>query len=298
MEFQHVPVLLKEAIEGLNIQQGGKYIDCNLGGGGHTTKILELGGNVLGLDVDQAAIEHCNHKFEAEIKRGQLKTLRINFRNLRRAIHEVGWKEQEIDGILYDLGVSTFQIKQSGRGFSFEDQSELDMRMDHELGVRAIDLLVVLSEDELASLISDYGEEPQAKVFARAIKKFIALKRGKVTASELAEVIKNSSKYRVSRNHPATRVFQALRIAVNSELSNFEESAEIAAEVLKPGGRIAIITFHSLEDRIAKNLNKRTDLKSLFDEPLVPTEVEVEENSPSRSAKLRVYEKIDVPKKP
>ncbi len=292
MEFQHTSVLLTEAIEGLNIKKGGNYIDCNLGGGGHTAKILELGGNVLALDIDVAAIEHCEHRFHEEIHNGHLKILKTNFKDIKRAVKEIGWKESQIDGILYDLGLSTFQIKQAARGFSFEDSTELDMRMDHELGVRAIDLLVVLSEDEIASLILDYGEEPQAKLYAKAIKKLIKQRGANVKANELAEVIKNTSRYQVSRNHPATRVFQALRIAVNSELSNFETSSQDAADLLKVGGRLSIITFHSLEDKIAKNLNTRGDLKKVNKEPIVPSEVEIENNSASRSAKLRIYEKI------
>lgn len=292
MEYQHVSVLLKEAIDGLNIKKNGKYIDCNLGGGGHTAKILEHGGNVLALDVDKAAIEYCTDRFHKEIRAGQLIIKKANFKDIKQAIRGTGWKESEIDGVLYDLGLSTFQIKQSARGFSFEDQTELDMRMDHELGVRAIDLLVVLPEDELASLILDYGDEPQAKIFTKAIKKLVKQKGTWIQAKELAEVIKNASRYRDSRNHPATRVFQALRIAVNSELSNFESSAADAADILKSGGRLVIITFHSLEDKIAKDLKKRSDLKSLLKEPLVPTSDEVEKNSSSRSAKLRIYEKI------
>lgn len=292
MEYQHVSVLLREAIDGLKVQKEGKYIDCNLGGGGHTASILELGGNVLALDVDKAAIDYCTDRFAVDIQRGKLRILKTNFKDIKQAVREISWKEGDIDGVLYDLGLSTFQIKQSQRGFSFDDQTELDMRMDHELGVRAIDLLVVLPEDELASLFLDYGDEPQAKIFARAAKKLVKQSKGKITANQLAEVIKSSSRYRSSRIHPATRVFQALRIAVNSELSNFESSVQDAADLLTLGGRLSIISFHSLEDRIAKNLKNRSDLKSLLKEPIVPTEEEVEKNSSSRSSKLRIYEKI------
>ncbi len=292
MNYQHVPVLLNEAVEGLNVKNGGLYIDCNLGGGGHTAKILELGGNVLALDIDKSAIEYCTDRFSSEMRSGKLKIFKSNFKDIKRVTKEAGWKESEIDGVLYDLGLSTFQIKQSARGFSFEDQTELDMRMDQELGVRAIDLLIVLSEDELASLILDYGDEPQAKIFAKAIKKLIKQKDGKITAFQLAEVVKNSSKYRASRLHPATRVFQALRIAVNSELSSFESSVQDAADLLRTGGRLSIITFHSLEDRIAKSINDRSDLKNLLKKPIVASKEEVERNSSSRSAKLRIYEKI------
>jgi 16S rRNA (cytosine1402-N4)-methyltransferase len=292
MNYQHIPVLLNEAVEGLNVKKDGKYIDCNLGGGGHTAKILEHDGSVLALDIDKSAIEYCKDKFSSEIRSGKLKIFKSNFKDIKKVAKEARWKESEIDGILYDLGLSTFQIKQSARGFSFEDQTEIDMRMDEELGVRAIDLLIVLSEDELASIIMDYGDEPQAKIFAKAIKKLVKQKNGKVTAFELAEVIRSSSKYRVSRLHPATRVFQALRIAVNSELSNFESSVQDAADLLKTGGRLAIITFHSLEDKIAKSLKSRSDLKYMLKEPIVASQEEVERNSSSRSAKLRIYEKI------
>lgn len=292
MDYQHIPVLLNEAVEGLKVKKDGKYVDCNLGGGGHTAKILELGGNVLALDIDKSAIEYCTDRFSSEIRSGKLKIFKSNFKDIKKVAKEAGWEESEIDGILYDLGLSTFQIKQSARGFSFEDKTEIDMRMDQELGVRAIDLLVVLTEDELASIILDYGDEPQAKIFAKAIKKLVKQKNGKITAFELAEVIRNSSKYRVSRLHPATRVFQALRIAVNSELSSFESSVQDSADLLKTGGRLAIITFHSLEDKIAKNLKSRDDLRYLLNEPITASEEEVERNSSSRSAKLRIYEKI------
>lgn len=292
MEFTHVPVLLNEAVEGLKVSMGKKYIDCNLGGGGHTSEILKRGGEVLALDVDDSAIDFCKQKFAAEIKNGKLHILKINFRDIDKAAREISWKENEVFGVLYDLGVSTFQIKQSARGFSFEDEEIPDMRMDKELGVRAIDLLIVLSEGELASIIRDYGDEPQAKQFAKAIKKLVKQKGDKTTAKELAEVIKNSSRYKFSKNHPATRVFQALRIAVNSELSNFEESVHKAADLLKKGGRLSIITFHSLEDKISKDLSLRTDLNSLLKEPIVPSEEEVEANTSSRSAKLRIYEKL------
>ncbi len=293
MEFQHISVLLNEAVSGLNVRKDGKYIDCNLGCGGHTAKILELGGTVLALDVDRAAIEYCTDRFNSEIRNKKLTLLKINFKEIKRAIRSIGWKESQIDGVLYDLGLSTFQIKQSARGFSFEDKTELDMRMDHELGVRAIDLLMVLSEDEIASLILDYGDEPQAKIFAKAIKKLLKQKGLDVSAFQIAEVIKNSSRYRASRIHPATRVFQALRIAVNSEISNLESSVQDAADILKIGGRLSVRSFHSLEDRIAKGLQNRTDLKKVIRAPIVPSEEEVERNSSSRSAKLRIYEKID-----
>ena len=249
MNYKHISVLLNEAVEGLNVKKNGKYIDCNLGGGGHTAKILELGGNVLALDIDESAVEYCRDKFSSEIRSGHLKIAKANFKRIRHVAKEHGWKGSEIDGVLYDLGLSTFQIKQSAKGFSFEDRTELDMRMDSQLGVKAIDLLVVLPESDLTSIISDYGDEPQAKIFARAIKKLVKQKGREITAFQLAEVIKNSSRYRVSRLHPATRVFQALRIAVNSELSNLESSVEDAADLLKVGGRLSIITFHSLEDR-------------------------------------------------
>lgn len=285
--------MLNEAVDGLNVLKDNHYIDCNLGGGGHTREILNRGGYVLGIDVDDNAIKHCESIFKSEIESGRLTIARGNFSNLKGLISKYGWDEYKIQGVLYDLGVSTFQLKRSSKGFSFEDDAELDMRMDSKLGVKAIDLIAVLSEADLAKLIFDYGEEPQAKIFASAIKQAFRSKGQDLKAKELAGFISKSSKYSFSRNNPATRVFQALRIAVNSELMSIEMSLGQATEVIEIGGRIVIISFHSLEDKISKNLiTQRPGLKTLTKEPIAPTDDEVKLNPSSRSAKLRIYEKL------
>lgn len=293
--IKHIPVLLKESIEELNIKKGGLYIDCNLGGGGHTSAILEKGGKVIAFDVDDSMIERANEKFKKELADGSLTIVCENFANIRKVIHSMGIKDNEIDGILYDLGLSTFQIKKSGKGFSFSDQSNLDMRMDKNLSVTAQDLVMGLSEKELVMLIKRYGEDPQAKAFACAIKNYVST-TDNITPIGMAEAIKKASKYKESRIHPATRVFQALRIAVNSELENLELSLHDAALLLKPNGRIAVISFHSLEDEIVKDLaglhqNKSFEMMPLYENPIEPTFDEVNFNNASRSGKLSVFEK-------
>jgi len=284
--MEHFSVLKKEAIEALNIQKGSWYIDCNLGMGGHTSLILERGGCVIGIDADEDAIEHCRTRFSKEIENGTLKLVRTNFSK----INEISSTEP-IAGILYDLGLNIGQLKESKRGFSIADETELDMRIDKDLGVKAWDLINALNEDQLSRLIFEYGEDPQAKSFARAIK--IALKDGKIkTSADLADVIKKASRYPVSKIHPATRTFQALRIAVNSEFDSLRESLIRAIPLLVPGGRLVIISFHSLEDEIAKKLAESPNLNSLTKKPIVPSDEEINLNPPSRSAKLRIYEKI------
>ncbi len=290
MDEYHIPVLLNEAIEALRIKQNEKYIDCNLGGGGHTEEILKKGGLVLGLDVDENAVKFCEKRFVDELKSGRLQISKQNFANITEAAEEIGWKKGEIAGIIYDLGLSTFQLKKSDKGFSFMDESVLDMRMDKNLQVTANDLLKALSEKELERLIREYGEDPQAKIFAKSIKEYLK-KAGSAkdfTGEKLGEILKKASKYKESRIHPATRVFQALRIAVNSELINLHSSLEQAAPLLKPEGRLAIITFHSLEDKLAKDVH---GLKAALHRPKEPSAEEILNNPSARSARLRIYEK-------
>ena len=292
---KHIPVLLKESIRGLNIKKNGLYIDCNLGGGGHTSEILKAGGKVVAFDVDDEMIEKAKVKFVHEIDSGDLTIICENFANIRKVIHKMGVNDNEIDGILYDLGLSTFQIKESGKGFSFSDETNLDMRMDRNLSVTAEDLIIGLSEKELAKLIKKYGEDPQAKNFAHAIKEYIS-QSSNITPIGMAEAIKRASKYKESRIHPATRVFQALRIAVNSELENLELSLHDAALLLKPQGRMAVISFHSLEDEIVKDFvrshqNNDFELKLLNKKPVAPTGLEMDINNSSRSGKLNIIEK-------
>ncbi len=287
-QSEHLSVLLYEAIHFLNIKPEARYIDCNLGGGGHTEKILGMGGNVLAFEVDQSAIEFASKRLATYLDLGQLRIVKANFREIDTKIQENGWNS--VDGILYDLGLSTFQLKDLDKGFSYEDEGPLDMRMDDSLQVKAEDLIKGLSENELADLFLNFGEEPQAKNFARAIKNYARI-NSSFTSKSISEVIKAASRYRESRVHPATRVFQALRIAVNSELENLRESLSRAVPLLNKNGRLVIISFHSLEDRIAKELKRNPELKPITDEPVVPTEDEIFKNPSSRSAKLRAYEK-------
>lgn len=285
---EHKSVLLNESIEGLNVKQNGLYLDCNLGGGGHTKEIIRLGGLVVGLDIDLDATKKVEKDFKEEISKGKLRVINENFVNLGEVVE----KEDlgRFDGIIYDLGLSTFQLKDENKGFSFNDDVPMDMRMDQSLNVSANDLLKVLTADQLEALFREYGEEPQARLFARELKREFERSSYDMTAREVAEFIKKTSKYKKSRIHPATRVFQAFRIAVNSELDNFEKSAKVAASLLRPKGRLVIITFHSLEDKIAKNLAKLPHLKKINKKPVTPSAKEVEENPSSRSAKLRIYE--------
>src|SRR3989338_3672527 len=252
----HKSVLLNESVAYLKVEKGLRYIDCTLGGGGHTAEILRAGGIVLGLDVDEYAVRHCEKRFEKEIREKKLTIAKRNFAEIGHAAKEIGWEDRQVSGILYDLGVSTFQLKNEERGFSFTDKGHLDMRMDETLSVTANDLIYALSEGELSDLIRDYGEDPQHKKFAKAIKDLAKKARGTIRAEDLANVIKNNSVYKSGRINPATRVFQALRIAVNSELESLKESLRQAPALLKPEGRLVIISFHSLEDKIVKDLRR------------------------------------------
>lgn len=283
---EHTPVLLKESIDGLKVKQGGVYIDCNLGLGGHTKEIIKRGGHVLGIEIDEITIELVSKKLRDEIQNGTLKVFNKNYRN----INEV--TDTEVDGVLYDLGLNMNQIKGANRGFSFKDEGSLDMRLSDDFGVRASDLINVLSEKQLAELIIKYGEEPLAVKIAKALKSLYNRDNNpsaKLVGETIASVYKYDTK---SKIHPATRTFQALRIAVNSELINFQESLKEAIPLLKPQGRLVIITFHSLEDEIAKSIAGSPHLRQVVATPVVPTLEEIIQNPASRSAKLRIYEKL------
>ena len=282
----HTPVLLKESIDGLNVKQGGIYIDCNLGLGGHTKEIIQKSGNVLGIEIDEKTLEFVSTRMETEIKNGTLKVFNKNYKN----INEV--TDQKVDGVLYDLGLNMNQLKGENRGFSFNDEGPLDMRLSDDLGVKASDLINVLSEKQLAELIIKYGEEPLASKVAKALKS-LYIRDNNPSARLVGETIASVYKYDTkSKIHPATRTFQALRIAVNSELINFQESLERAIPLLKTNGRLVIITFHSLEDEIAKSLTGSPSLRQVNPTPIVASTQEVQINPSARSAKLRIYEKL------
>ena len=287
MNGYHIPVLLNEVIEALRVKPEGKYIDCTLGGGGHTEGILKAGGIVLAIDQDEEALRYAEGKLQFEIKNFKLNLRKANFAHLKEIALGAGFCP--VDGILFDLGVSSHQLETDYRGFSFNTNARLDMRMDlTEQTVTARDLVNAGSEKELARLFWKYGEERAARIIA---KKIVEERRKKKieTAEELAKIILSvRSRTARDRTHPATRVFQALRIAVNSELESLEEALPQTEDLLVAGGRLAIISFHSLEDRIVKNFMKRSVWKVINRKPITPTEEEIRENPKARSGKLRI----------
>lgn len=285
MNIYHTPALLKETIEGLKIHPGGKYIDTTLGGVGHTQEILRLGGIVLGIDQDIDAIENAK-----QLNLKNLILVQGNFAHLKEIAQLNNF--DQVDGILFDLGVSTHQLETENRGFSFNTSSPLDMRMDQNLAVTAKDLINGLNEGELADLIFKLGEERFAKRIAREI---VSSRKTRPinTCNELAKIILKVRRRGGDRTHPATRTFQALRIAVNDELNSLKDALPQATELLKKGGRIAILSFHSLEDRIVKNYFRNNKLlKIINDKPITPTKEEILINPRARSAKLRLAKKL------
>lgn len=302
-QTQHTPVLLSEVIEGLKPRPGGHFVDCTLGGGGHTAALLDAtqpDGRILALDADPAAIEAGRMRFTADGRRIVL--AHSNFSQLGNAAAKYGFTN--VDGVLMDLGLSSDQLA-SERGFGFQRGGALDMRFDSTQGETAADLVNHLDAGELADLIFKYGEEPSSRRIARAI----VAARPIRSAEHLAQVIA-AAVHRRGRLHPATLTFQALRIAVNDELGSLMAALPAAVELLRPGGRLAVIAFHSLEDRIVKEFMRRESrgwvaqidsptgravreakLKLVTAKPIAPREDEVAANPRSRSAKLRIAEK-------
>jgi len=305
----HTPVLLAEALKYLNIKKGEKYLDATVGGGGHAAAILKKGGKVLGIDCDPEAIKAAREYLSRACPAPQTKpglrgadaSWRLaqgNFRFLAQIAREYGF--QEVAGILFDLGVSSHQLETPRRGFSFRLDGPLDMRMDPSLKVTAADLVNGLSKGELNELFSRLGQEKYSRRLADALVRARRIKPIE-TCRELAAIIvaaqpgqgrRAGKRDRRPRLHPATRVFQALRIAVNDELNNLKEALPPAVELLKPKGRLVVISFHSGEDRLVKQFFKENQsLKILTKKPVRPTEEEREKNPRSRSAKLRAAEK-------
>lgn len=305
MGTYHVPVMLKEVISYLNVQPGKWYVDCNLGGGGHTEGILQAGGKVLGIDLDPDAIREVaqNHGLKIETvdkhlvaKSNNLILYQTNFANLKAAVKQLQ-NVGPIMGVLFDLGVSTHQLETPKRGFSFNLEGPLDMRMNPQSPIpTASDLINALHEKELAEMFWRLGEERFAKPIARRI---IEVRNNHRidTVNELAEIV-TSVRHRTSadRTHPATRIFQALRIVVNDELNSLKTALPQALDILEPDGRIAVISFHSLEDRIAKNFFKNKQEAGTIEittkKPVVTSKQEIIINPRSRSAKLRVAQKL------
>jgi len=296
MNNYHKSVLLQEAIENLNIRAGEKYIDGTLGGGGHTFEILKRGGKVLGIDVDTDAFEFVKNDLGSRIKDlkigEDLVLIKGNFRDIDKIAKANGF--DTVAGILLDLGISSHHVDTAERGFSFQKEGPLDMRMDNDLGVTAGDLVNGLTKGELIELFTKFGEEGFARVISNSIVNARKVKRIDTT-TELAQIIKKAVPFSKKGIHPATKAFQALRIAVNDELNSIIEVLPKAVKLLMPGGRLTIISFHSLEDRIVKQLFIEFEGKELgtiiTKKPIVPTEEEIEANNRSRSSKLRVFEK-------
>ena len=284
--FSHIPVLSQEVITGLNIQPGGNYLDLTVGGGGHSRLILETAEDVKLTCVDQDEDALKAAKENLSEFRDRVKFIHSNFANFQ-------FLENSYDGIFADLGVSSYHLDNPERGFSFRNTANLDMRMNQQQSLTAGDIINEWEEKELADIFFKYGEERLSRKIARRIVE----KRPFNTTTELAEAIAYSvpPKYRHGRIHPATRVFQALRIAVNDELKVLETLIEKAPNALIPGGRIAIISFHSLEDRPVKHgLRNSPLLRILTKKPIIATEEETKENPRSRSAKLRIAEKKNI----
>ena len=287
--MKHVSVLLAETVEFLKVRPGGVYLDATLGGGGHTKRILETEKDcsVIALDRDLKAIEIAKENLKEYANR--VSFFNLNFRKLDEAVGE-----KKIDGALFDLGVSSFQLDDAGRGFSFRESAPLDMRMGDDAKYDAGALVNELPQEDLENLIRTFGEENFAGRIARVIVETRKVKRIETTI-ELAEAISKAvpSFYRHGKIHPATRTFQAIRIAVNDELGALKEGLIKASKTLNLGGRLAVISFHSMEDRIVKEFVKgESTLEPVTKKPMIPSDSETAENRRSRSAKLRVAEKI------
>lgn len=310
MEFHHTSVLLEEVIEGLSVKPDGIYVDGTLGGAGHADRVCELlsAGRLIGMDQDGYAVEVSRERLA---KYGERVTIvRRNYAQMAETLREFGI--QKVDGITLDLGVSSFQLDTIDRGFSYRFDAPLDMRMDERQFLSAKNVVNEYSEKELFHLIQAYGEEK----FAKNIAKNIVLEREREpieTTGRLAEIVKYSipAKCRKQGGHPAKKTFQAIRIEVNRELEVLEQNVQDIIGLLKPGGRLCILTFHSLEDRIVKRAfrtaehpctcppdfpvcvcGKISKGKQISKKPILPSELEMEENPRSKSAKLRIFEHI------
>lgn len=311
MEFKHKSVLLNETIESLNVKPDGIYVDGTLGGGGHSYEICKrLGkkGRLIGIDQDADAIEAASSRLE-EFK-DKISLVHSNYNNIKSVVNELGI--DKVDGIVLDLGVSSYQLDNPERGFTYREDVPLDMRMDRESSMTARDIVNDYSEMELFRVIKDYGEEQFAKNIAKHIVKARSEKPIETTG-ELNEIIKAAipAKMREHGGHPSKKTYQAIRIELNHELTVLENSLDTMIELLNPKGRLSIITFHSLEDRIVKNIfrknmnpctcppdfpvcvcGKKPTGRIITRKPIVPSEEEIAENKRAKSSKLRVFERI------
>ena len=311
MAFKHTSVLLHETVDGLNVRPDGIYVDGTLGGGGHAFEVCtRLGdkGRFIGIDQDAAAIEAAGKRLEGFGEKVTI--IRSNYRDMKPQLQNIG--VDKVDGIVIDLGVSSYQLDTAERGFSYRADAPLDMRMDQRQKMTARDIVNSYSEAELYRVIRDYGEDR----FAKNIAKHIVLEREKApieTTGQLNEIIRRAIPMKIQKTsgHPSKRTFQAVRIELNHELDVLRDSLDEMIDILNPGGRICIITFHSLEDRIVKSAfrKKRESVhlsepfsrmclwekyqkgKVVTRKPILPSEEEMEENSRSKSAKLRIFER-------
>ena len=310
MDFKHTSVLLEETIDNLQIKPEGIYVDGTLGGGGHSNRIVSMlmgGGRLIGIDQDDAAIEAAGIRLRPYEERVTL--IRDNYCNARQALMQLGI--DKVDGIVLDLGVSSFQLDHAERGFSYKYDTPLDMRMDRRQSLTAADIINGYSEMELFRVIKDYGEEQFAKNIAKHIVN-ARKDRPIETTGELNEIIKAAipAKMRATGGHPSKRTFQAIRIECNKELEVLKDSLDGFIEMLKPEGRLCIITFHSLEDRIVKTAFRRNENpctcppdfpvcvcgqvskgRVITRKPILPSKNEIAANKRAKSAKLRVFEK-------
>ena len=312
MEFKHTSVLLQETIENLRIKPEGIYVDGTLGGGGHALRIAERlkgTGRLIGIDQDGDAIEAAGKRLEPY--RERITLIRDNYCHMKEALQQIGI--EKVDGIVLDLGVSSFQLDNAERGISYKYDTKLDMRMDTRQSLSAREIINDYSETDLYHMIKDYGEEQFAKNIAKHI--VMARKEKPVeTTGQLCEIIKAAipAKMRAAGGHPAKRTFQAVRIACNRELEVLKDSLDQLIDLLNPGGRICIITFHSLEDRIVKSAFRKNENpctcppdfpvcvcgqvskgKVITRKPILPSEEEVKTNQRAKSAKLRVFSKTE-----
>lgn len=311
MEFSHISVMAKEVIEALDVTRGGVYVDCTAGGGGHSLEIakrLPENSRLISLDRDDNAIAACTKRLENY--KDKFTIVKSNFMNISAALDSIG--VERIDGVMWDLGVSSHQLDEGERGFSYSKEAPLDMRMDREQAKTAYDVVNLCSPEEITRILRDYGEEKFASKIARDIATAREIKPIETT-TELAEIVANAIPVAVRKKenqNPARRAFQAIRIEVNGELDAIEPSIRAAVERLNPGGRLAVITFHSLEDRVVKETFKKLsegctcppefpvcvcgnkpEIKLLSKKPILPSREEEEMNPRSRSAKLRTAEK-------
>lgn len=311
MDFNHIPVLLNETIEGLDIKENGIYVDCTLGGGGHSLEILKRigpGGKLIAIDQDEDALLEAQERLSAY--KDQIYFVKSNYAYLGSILDSLSI--EKVDGILMDIGVSSYQLDEGERGFSYQQDAALDMRMDKSAELTAAYIVNNYSKEELEMILWNYGEEKWGKRIAEFIIETRAEKPIETTF-ELVDIIKRAipKKVRIQGKHPAKRTFQALRIEVNKELDALESTIGIAVERLKPGGRLAIITFHSIEDRIVKTnflelargctcppefpicvCNNKPEIKIITRKPIIASEKELDTNRRAKPAKLRICKKL------